>query len=167
MLNKTSSCSLAYYPHIAGLTQEEEITSFHYHTEKRKKKFFMIFSDLVSCLKDFSHPDVIYISSGIIFHWEIFSKKKEKGKSNLTQGQISRIELSEKSSFSVVKKDVETALRLLVSTASEYVPGSHGRSLLTVLTPSLKKPCECIPCVTPIRKLDHLEQHWHSLTEMV
>lgn len=117
----------------------------------------MIFSDLVSCLKDFSHPDVIYISSGIIFHWEIFSKKKEKGKSNLTQGQISRIELSEKSSFSVVKKDVETALRLLVSTASEYMPGSHGRSLLTVLTPSLKKPCECIPCVTPIRKLDHLD----------
>lgn len=39
MLNEASSCSLAYHPHIAGLTQEEEMTSFDYHTEK--KNFFL------------------------------------------------------------------------------------------------------------------------------
>lgn len=132
-MNEASFCSLAYHPHIAGLTQEEEITSFDYHTEKREKKIFVLFSDLVSCLKDFSHPDVIYISSRTIFHWEIFSGKKKKGgKRKQTQRQISRIELSEKCNFSIVKKDVETALRLLVSIALEYLPGSHCRSVLPV-----------------------------------
>lgn len=60
-------------------------------------------------------------------------------------------------SFSVVKKDVETALGILVSIALEYMPGSHCRSVLTVLTPSLKKPCECIPCMSAIRKPDRLD----------
>lgn len=117
----------------------------------------MLFSDLVSYLENLSHPDVIYISSRTIFHFEILSTKK-RGKNKLTQGQISRTELSGIGNFSVVRKDVETALKLLFSIALDRMPGSRCRSVLTVLTPGLKKPCECIPCVTTIRKPDHLDR---------
>lgn len=90
----------------------------------------MLFSDLVGCLESLSHPgDVIYIC--YLYHTlpgQSFIGKSsalKKGKSKIIKGCSSKIRLLENGNFSVVRTGVETALKLLLSMASEYMPRSH------------------------------------------
>jgi len=55
----------------------------------------------------------------------------------------------------VVRKDVEIALKQFLSRV--YMPGSQLPSVLTVLTPRLKKLYEFVLHMIAIRKSDHID----------